>query len=112
MSDDPKQMFVRQLRGVAVDWDDVWYILQQMYGQLKRTDAPLKEDCFRAMEEFHSLVNWWNREWVLRGEHYPRQEQVEQEFDLWFQDKCAAEKKFLPRWYTLKCQIQERRRGK
>jgi hypothetical protein len=131
MEQDPKKDFVRKLRGVAIDWSDVWKILEGLYGKniiLVRevvTDVanergedwyPTRECCFKLMvsyaEKPEAYPKWWGREWHLGGKPYPRQEQVEQEFDMWFEEECSKAGKFLPRWYALRCQIRERKQGK
>ncbi len=132
MEHDPKRDFVRKLRGVAIDWTDVWKILEGIYGRhivMVRevvTDVasergedwyPTREDCFKLMASHAdksegSFPQWWGREWWLNGQPYPRQAQVEQEFDMWFEEECAKAGKFLPRWYALRCQIRERKNGK
>jgi hypothetical protein len=110
-----KKEFVKRLNGTAIYWHEVWEMLttgktaEQMVGEVLRdvNGEITRENVFALMKMLgETRENWWRRDWIYRGEHYARQAQVEQEFDMWFEDQCHAEKKFLPKWYVDKTRFK------
>jgi hypothetical protein len=109
-----KTEFVRHLKGTAIVWGEVIDALRGEYPGFN--ELPLHDNEGHPSREliFEALVwlgenrhRWWTRTWFLRGAPFARQAQVEQEFDIWFTDKCHEERKFLPKWFVEKARYNE-----